>query len=261
MSYLQDKRIKNKKTIIGLVIAVVLFLIIVFSSALSGFSFFSHSFTRPIWIGGNSLRNYISHLSVIFDSKKSLLKENESLKQQIEEGNIKIFDRNILAEENDKLKEILNRKVSSNLVLGVILTKPNKSLYDTFVIDIGESSGILKGERVFAYGNVLIGEISEVYKNSSVVKMYSSPGEKIPVLVKGKDLYVDAIGLGGGNFEIDILHEIQLEKGTEVVAPSLSLYIIGTVEEVISDPRDPSQKILLKSPVNIQELKFVEVLK
>jgi len=50
-----------------------------------------------------------------------------------------------------------------------------------------------------------------------------------------------------------------LEKGNEVVLPGITPYTLGVVETIISDPRDSFQKALLVSPVNIQELKFVEV--
>jgi len=50
-----------------------------------------------------------------------------------------------------------------------------------------------------------------------------------------------------------------LEKRTEIILPGITPYIVGIVETIISDPRDSFQKALLVSPVNIQELKFVEV--
>jgi hypothetical protein len=34
---------------------------------------------------------------------------------------------------------------------------------------------------------------------------------------------------------------------------------LATVDEIISEPADPHKKIILSSPVNIQDLKWVEV--
>ena len=53
--------------------------------------------------------------------------------------------------------------------------------------------------------------------------------------------------------------DLKLEKGDQVVLPGIIPYVVGIVETIISDPRDPFVKALLTSPVNIQELKFVEV--
>jgi hypothetical protein len=41
--------------------------------------------------------------------------------------------------------------------------------------------------------------------------------------------------------------------------PGMSAHVVGVVETIISDPRDSFQKALLTSPVNIRELKFLEV--
>jgi len=56
--------------------------------------------------------------------------------------------------------------------------------------------------------------------------------------------------------------EIAVDE-SRIVIPNEERTIIktrfGTVETIISDPRDSFQKALLVSPVNIQEIKFVEV--
>ena len=67
------------------------------------------------------------------------------------------------------------------------------------------------------------------------------------------------IGRGGGNFEMILPRDFILEKGTEVVLPVITPYTLGIVQTILSDPRDSFQKALLASPVNIFELKFVEV--
>ena len=50
-----------------------------------------------------------------------------------------------------------------------------------------------------------------------------------------------------------------LLKEDQVVLPGINTYVVGVVETIISDPRDSFQKALLIAPVNIWELKFVEV--
>ena len=53
--------------------------------------------------------------------------------------------------------------------------------------------------------------------------------------------------------------DFTIQKGDQVVMPGLNSYVLAIVQTIISDPRDPFIKALLTSPVNIQELKFVEV--
>jgi cell shape-determining protein MreC len=158
------------------------------------------------------------------------------------------------------MKEILGRKnEKTNLILTSILSKPNKSLYDTLIVDVGSKNGVSFGQRVFALGNVPIGSISEVYPNYSKVILYSSPGEKTEVVISGRDAFMQVVGRGGGNFEMLLPRDLILEKGAEAVLPGITPFTLGIVQAILSDPRDAFQKALLVSPVNIFELKFVEV--
>ena len=70
---------------------------------------------------------------------------------------------------------------------------------------------------------------------------------------------VELTGRGGGNFEMIIPLELSAEKGTVVYLPGSSSTILATIDEVISKPSDPFKKVILSSPVNIQNLKWVQV--
>ncbi len=165
-----------------------------------------------------------------------------------------------ILDENLKIKEVLGRKDGeTRMVLAGILSKPNRSPYDTLIIDVGTEHGIVSGQRVFALGNIPIGSVSFAYPASSKVVLFSSPGEKTEAVLSTKDVFVQLIGRGGGNFEMIMPRDFILEKGVEAVSPGLTPYVLGIVAGIISDPRDAFQKVLLRSPVNIQELKFVTV--
>ncbi len=261
MSYLRNKQQQRKKITAGVSAAAVVLLILVFKSpVLKGFESAAHAIFRPFISLKIAIGNGASSFGANFNSKKSLMSENEDLKNQLEEVKISAIDRGILLDENFKLKEILNRKSpAANLTLATILLKPNQSPYDTLIVDIGDDAGIKKGDRVFAYGNILIGSVSDVYGSSSNVKLYSTPGETLSLIVGGKDIYTDAVGRGGGNFEITLPQGVDVPEGTELSIPGIIPKIVAIVEQVISDPRNPFQKILARSPVNVQELKFVEI--
>lgn len=55
--------------------------------------------------------------------------------------------------------------------------------------------------------------------------------------------------------------ELSLEKGTIIYLPGNNSKIIAIVDEIISEPTDPVKRVLLSSPVNVQNLKWVQVLK
>ena len=162
--------------------------------------------------------------------------------------------------DDASLKEILGRKdPKATMVLGAILSKPNQSPYDTLIIDAGTAQGIKVADIVFADGAVPIGRVAEANANSSKVILFSNPGESTEVTVSGQSTSVQLVGRGGGNFEISLPKDSALAQGTQVTLPGINDYVIAITQTTISDPRDPLSKALLTSPVNIQNLKFVEV--
>ncbi len=261
MSYLLDKKIKRKKTsniILG--VFVLLFIIYFRSPIFRGLSYASHIIFRPVLVLGNGIKSSTANFFGSFAFKSSLIKENENLKAQINESEADRANYASVLDENIKLKETLGRKKENiNFILSAILTKPNRSLYDTLIIDAGENQGVSINKKVFALGNVPIGYVAEVYPSSAKVILYSNPSEQTEVVVSGRDVYMEAMGRGGGNFEMILPRDFVLENGSEVVLPGMTSYVLGVVKTIISDPRDSYQKALLVSPVNIQQLKFVEV--
>lgn len=261
MSYLLDKKNKRKKIKqIAILVIVLLFLFYFRNGILNGLSSAVHFIFRPVFVVGKNIGNKFENIGVYFESKKLLNIENENLKLEKNLNEAKISNYNTVLDENNKLKEILGR-ISGNkkMIVASILSRPNRSFYDTFIIDAGEQEGVVLNQNVFAYGNVPIGKIVEVYGNSSKVLLFSSSKEKTEVIISGKDASMPIIGRGGGNFEMILPRDFVLEKGTEVILPGITPHTVAIVETILSDPRDSYQKALLKSPVNIFELKFVEV--
>jgi hypothetical protein len=155
---------------------------------------------------------------------------------------------------------ILGRKNEQvDMILGVVLAKPNQSIYDTLLIDIGINHGVKVGDKVFASGNIPIGTIREVYPSSAKVVLFSNSGEVTSVIVSGKNVSMELVGRGGGNFEMTMPRDFTLLKGDQVVLPSINNHVVAIVETIISDSRDAFQKAILVSPVNFQQLKFVQV--
>ena len=261
MNYLLDKKIKKRRIYKIFLGVIALFLVFYFHTGIfNGLSSVASFVFRPVIVLGRNVGGEISNIGSIFHNRKSLTLENEDLKSQILQSEADRANYASVLDENNKMKEILGRKSQTiNIILSAILSKPNQSPYDTLVIDVGTEQGILAGQKVFALGNLPIGYISEVYANSSKVILFSNPGEKTEVLISGKDVFMELVGRGGGNFEMVLPRDFVLPVGAEVVLPGIDSYVLGTVQTIISDPRDSFQKALLASPVNIQELKFVEV--
>ncbi len=220
---------------------------------------------------GGGIGGQLGGFDQYFAFKSSLYSENENLKRTLNENEASMANYNSILAENISLKEVLERKdAATSFILAAILSKPHQSPYDTLIIDVGGKQNLQKDSLVFAEGNVPIGRISEVYPDSSKVVLFSNSGEKTQVVTTSKPVQPDAdrssgqvffevMGRGGGNFEMIIPRDFKLTKGDEVALPGITPHVLGVVETIISDPRDPFVKALLVSPVNIQEIKFVQV--
>ena len=126
-------------------------------------------------------------------------------------------------------------------------------------LDIGADQNIKVGDKVMANANIYIGEITEVLEHSSKVTLYSTPGRKLSVILGSNSVTMEAVGIGGGNFNILVPREIEVKEGDVIVIPSITANVFGIVEKVNFKETDSFQTVLFKSPVNISELNFVEV--
>ncbi len=243
----------------------IIFGVFILIATLGGLTWTGHIFHfigRPIWLVEKSANKFIDDNGAIIRSKKSIYSENENLIRENDDLKISLIEYNLLKDENIKLKKLLGRlPTTGNFILGNILTKPNHSPYDTIIIDIGEVQGIIEGDMIYALGVVPIGQISKVYKSTALISLYSSPNQKTKAILEGLNTSVELIGRGGGNFEMMIPVDLTVEKGSSVLLPGNQIEIIGYIEEIISSPTDPIKKVLLSSPVNIQNIKWVEVKK
>jgi cell shape-determining protein MreC len=137
---------------------------------------------------------------------------------------------------------------------------------------VGEDVGLKVDALVYAFDSIPIGRVKEVNNSTSKVVLFSTSGEKTEVVIDGQparnalsitpaggDNFMELVGRGGGNFEMVIPRDFELASGTLVHLPGITPYVVAKVEDIISDPRDSLKKALLVSPVNIQNLKFVQV--
>jgi len=262
MSYLQNKRKQKIKLYIAILLAILLVFIFLGPAVLKGLSGVANFVFKPFAKFGQNVGDDFSDISSSLKSKKSLIQENEILKKKLQKNTSKISNYNSVLKENISLKESLGRLPNEgDFVLGTILAKPDSSLFGTLLVDIGSSSGLSEGDLVFALGDIPVGRVHEVFKGSSKVLLFSSPGVETEVIFGQEDIFMKLIGRGGGNFEMDIPRDFPTEEGQPVVMAGINPYTIAVVKTIISDPRDSFSKALFVSPVNIQNIKFVQILR
>ena len=256
------KQILKKKRYMKNAIFGILFILF------AGFGIFSY--TRgflnligiPLWHFKNVVDQKIDANGYVLRTKSSVFKENQSLLTENSNLKASMIDYNMIKSENDHLKELFGRiQGSKNLVLVNILSKPNHSPYDTIIIDGGENLNISTGNVIYANAEIPIGEITKVYADTSLATLYSSPGKMTEASIDTSNATIVLVGRGGGNFEATIPIDLEFNIGSFVYLPSLHPEIAAIIEEVISSPNDPVKKVLLTSPINIQNQKWVFVKK
>ncbi|MBI1999325.1 MAG: rod shape-determining protein MreC [Parcubacteria group bacterium] len=216
----------------------------------------------PAFRAGADISDGVMRMRARLRSQEELAEENALLREELNRATTEALLAKRRAEENESLKEIFGRSGnrSGALLLAAVLARPNRSPYDTFLIDVGSESGVKVGDRVFVLGDIVIGTIDVVSGSASRVKLFSSPGAVIDVLFGSERISVPARGIGGGNFEARLPRGVDIREGDIVAFPAISTDIAGVVQKVLGDPADSFQTILFKSPVNVYETEWVEVL-
>ena len=249
---------RKLRTTIAIGFLVVLFLIPQFRA---GVRYTVNRIGIPIAYGSHSVGGWFSNMTQTFRFKSSLVAENKNLTDQITNLNAKYANYDELDRENKDLKTAMNRADGNEFILADVLTKPPVSLYDTLIIDAGEKQGVLSGATVYVNGDVPIGTVSDVSSGTSLVQLYSSPSQKMDARVDPLGIDVTLFGHGGGDFLVSVPHDVTVPSNAIVVSKEVNPHVLGTLQKVISDPRDSSQTLIFSSPINLNQLDFVEVQK
>jgi cell shape-determining protein MreC len=115
--------------------------------------------------------------------------------------------------------------------------------------------------QVLAYGDILLGYITEVFSSSSKVKLISFPDEETNAVLFSLNTPATVVGRGDGNFEIKIPKSIEANVGEKVAISGANPLLLGMIDKIEIQPSDPFQKLYFRFPFNIQELKKVIVKK
>ncbi len=197
----------------------------------------------------------------LFQTKKSLLRENVILKQKIKVLEESIGSVATVQKENEELKSILGRLPDGkHVVLSRVLSRPQATPYDTIIIDQGSTSGIVVGDMVLADGAYAVGRVVDVASNKATVSLFSTPEEETPATLANANLAVTLVGRGGGNFTLTLPREVEVIPDEYIIAFDGRAYVVGEVLKELSDPRDPVKTIIVRSPVNFWHMSWVQVL-
>ena len=255
MTYIIKNRKDNRKITFWISLILICIFII--------FQYFWPSFipamftniVTPYW------RTEFAIQSGSLNSVENLLKENESLKRQIADNKAEMAIVESVNSENLESRNLLqissSTLQSSSIVVPIIRRAPS-GLYDQFIIDAGKDKGISTTSLVYASGNIPIGRVTDVFRQTSKVILFYSPDQRHDVLLANRIPAV-AIGLGGGQYEVSVPRGLNVAVGDFVYSANLNAKPMGKIVYIDSDSSLAFEKVLFSVPINIYELRWVTV--
>lgn len=222
------------------------------------------SFSRPFW----SLRDLSSaawqSFSSSLASKERLASENQTLRSKLALAQAGLKERDLLLQDNAWLRATLGRRPSSSVrQIARILVGWPTGPFDIFAVDIGRDNGSpapAVGANVLTDGNIWLGQVAEVYRRTSKVKLLSLGGEMTPVVLGPERLPVILTGRGGGNFITTLPRGVEVNVGDVALTSGLDRdWIVAVVGSVQFDNVGAGQKVFLRQPLRAASLKYVEL--
>ena len=262
MNYLRKSNQRQILKRLVPVVIVVLFAGITFSIHIIAPDFFPrilNAVALPIWQARNGIADRINHTVDLIRSKQDLITQNETLTQKLAILKAALISKDMIERENTALRQMLGRNDLSKTLLAEVLVRPPQSAYDTLILDVGSANGVRIRDKIVFPPDIVLGEIIEISEQTSKVKLFSTAGNKINIIIERNNISTIASGLGGGNLTIQLPREVNIEKGDLAILPGSSHLIVGFVEDIELDVTDSLARVLLKSPINIAETRFVLV--
>lgn len=238
-------------------LSIIALIIIIFKFGQGFLERTSHYLLDPVIENSQVVSSAISSQTI--KSKSKLLEEISRLKGELDFKEATILKYEYLQNENERLRGLLGRSEEKSVLLSKILSKPNLSPYDTLIIDVGENNALSPGLLVLGGDSTPIGRIAEVYKETSLVRLFSSPLEKQTVEIGESGILGEAIGAGGGNFRVLLPKDVPVDQGDLIRIPGIDSNILGVVDLIDKRETETFIKIIFSSPLNIYQLKEVLV--
>lgn len=263
------------------------FLLLAFSSLFLLFSNFFGSqkvleepirfLTNPMQLAASvssqSIRNFLG----VFGEVRTLRGEYYDLQEEYLRLKAESSLLPLLKEENLTLKEQLNVQFGEeDLILAEVLFQDWALRSESLVINKGGEDGLKEGDIVLL-GNLYIGFLSEVYENTSKVRLPTSRASSLKVMIidSSEDFDTNAFepqsflsGVAIGRSNVLSVENIEtrgnLEEGDIILTndAKIGTYLyIGDVLTVDEDPTATSRTCTVQLPIDYSNLKRVFVRK
>lgn len=197
-----------------------------------------------------------------------ILKENEKLRADNAAQDVEIARLTSIREENDELRALLGfaEKQTTAPVVARVLARTPEAGTHTILLDRGSDDGVAVEMPVIAAGGVLIGKIFKVERASSIALLLTDTRSRVGAsaqnvartqgLVQGERGLSLEMRLIPQNEEIRV-GDLIVTSGIEPLTPRG--LVLGRVEEVQTQEKNPFKKALISSPVAYDRVSVVAI--
>ncbi len=181
------------------------------------------------------------------DENLRLKQENENLKAQIQQ--YQALNTGYQEEENN----YLTAKVFSTYPFNI---------KNQITINAGENDGIRENMVVILGENILIGHVTKVFTNYSIVQTIFDPNWQMPVRIGREE--INGLFKGGNEPQVSMIEKTKQVQIGDVVYTSSQEFPyglkIGEVAEINEISAGVFKEAFLKMPFNVNELREVNII-
>lgn len=234
-------------------------------NAFSDIRYLLNSFVAPIHYAANLPRTMFDGMYERFNSRNSLMLENQKLKQEmlIQNSNLLLLEQ--LQQENSRLRNLLGSPFvrDEKKMVTEVMAVDSAPYTHQVMIDKGQIDGVYEGQPVISDKGI-VGQINYVGAHNSRVLLLTDPNNAIPVQVVRNDIRV--IASGKGHLDTMQLEHIptntDIEIGDLLVSSGLGGrypegYPVGYISNIDNDNKRPFASIDLATTVEFDKLRYL----
>lgn len=266
---------KNKPLIITIILGIVLVVLLFATSGHNAEDENSSLVGRVIAPMQEGLFGTTQSVTAFFErifGTSDLNKENLELREKVSQLQSQLRDYNTIAKENERLKELLNFKESTDydVVTAKVIGKNSGQWFEEFTVNVGAADGV-KEEMIVMNESGLVGKVTQVYDSYSKIITLMHTEMNVPVMVeRSRDYGVvktisDSQSKATGKMRVEYMSTgADVVPGDTVVTSGMGgmypkgLYI-GVVSEVSTDANAESV-VILQSNVDFEHLEEIVII-
>lgn len=258
----------SKKIKIGIIIVFLIAFFIVlnltnFAKEIKNFFYrISLPIQKILWQAGNKTSDFFE---MIFEFKE-LKKENEELKLKLADSLAENLALEELRKENESLRKALEIGLEKDFKLILVQIIGKDISQDSILINKGSLEGITENLAVITPEKIILGKVSEVYRNFSRVTLITDKKSTFDGKIAEKEIQGVVKGKGNLKLFLDAIpRDTEVKDGDIVVTTHLGgIYpenlLVGKIKEIRKSDIEPFQQAEIFPFFEIGELENLFVI-